>query len=65
MTLIAPSGPVYQAGTLSGNPLAVAAGLITLRLLKETDPYSYLEERTLEFTAKLKDVLNKPGFRFS
>ena len=40
------SGPIYQAGTLSGNPLAMAAGLAQLRLLRETDPYPELERRT-------------------
>jgi glutamate-1-semialdehyde 2,1-aminomutase len=43
MDLISPAGPVYQAGTLSGNPLAMAAGLTTLRLLREHPPYERLE----------------------
>ncbi|HWC76127.1 MAG TPA: glutamate-1-semialdehyde 2,1-aminomutase [Blastocatellia bacterium] len=43
MERIAPMGPVYQAGTLSGNPLAVGAGLATLKLLRETNPYAELE----------------------
>ncbi len=43
MDLVAPLGPVYQAGTLSGNPLALAAGIASLRLLEETDPYLRLE----------------------
>ena len=43
MDLVAPLGPVYQAGTLSGNPLALAAGIASLRLLEETDPYPRLE----------------------
>jgi glutamate-1-semialdehyde 2,1-aminomutase len=46
MERVAPSGPVYQAGTLSGNPLAMAAGLAQLRLLRELDPYAELERRT-------------------
>ncbi|HEV2147567.1 MAG TPA: glutamate-1-semialdehyde 2,1-aminomutase [Longimicrobiaceae bacterium] len=46
MERIAPVGPVYQAGTLSGNPLAMAAGLAQLRMLRETDPYPELERRT-------------------
>ena len=45
MQMIAPSGPVYQAGTLSGNPLAVAAGMTTLSLLQGSDAYQILEER--------------------
>jgi glutamate-1-semialdehyde 2,1-aminomutase len=44
MDLIAPSGPVYQAGTLSGNPLAMAAGLATLRRSREPGFYERLEE---------------------
>jgi glutamate-1-semialdehyde 2,1-aminomutase len=46
MQHIAPVGPVYQAGTLSGNPLAMAAGMAQLRLLREQDPYDQLERRT-------------------
>lgn len=45
MELIAPSGPVYQAGTLSGNPLAMAAGLTTLRLLGKPGVYEELERK--------------------
>jgi glutamate-1-semialdehyde 2,1-aminomutase len=43
MDKLAPLGPVYQAGTLSGNPLAVTAGLAILKLLKETNPYDQLD----------------------
>jgi glutamate-1-semialdehyde 2,1-aminomutase len=43
MERISPLGPVYQAGTLSGNPLAMAAGLATLRILRDENPYSTLE----------------------
>ena len=42
MRLVAPSGPVYQAGTLSGNPLGMAAGLATLGVLREADAYERL-----------------------
>jgi glutamate-1-semialdehyde 2,1-aminomutase len=45
MDVIAPVGPVYQAGTLSGNPLAVAAGRAMLRKLRTNSPYLYLEEQ--------------------
>lgn len=44
MECVAPLGPMYQAGTLSGNPLAVTAGLTTLRLLSQPGTYEYLEE---------------------
>ena len=53
MDLVAPAGPVYQAGTLSGNPLAVAAGLKTLEILRRPGLY----ERLDSFTAKLVDGL--------
>jgi glutamate-1-semialdehyde 2,1-aminomutase len=43
MNCISPVGPVYQAGTLSGNPLAMAAGIATLRELREASPYERLE----------------------
>ena len=46
MDLIAPAGPVYQAGTLSGNPLAVTAGLATLKQLRAKNLYKKLEERS-------------------
>ena len=55
MARLAPSGPVYQAGTLSGNPVAVAAGLATLELAERLDPYPALEataERLAEGLAK-------------
>ena len=45
MEQMAPVGPVYQAGTLSGNPLAVAAGLATLKILQEPGTYEHLEEK--------------------
>jgi glutamate-1-semialdehyde 2,1-aminomutase len=43
MNLLAPLGPVYQAGTLSGNPLAMAAGIASLQLLEEANPYAKLD----------------------
>src|SRR5207248_2020057 len=43
MDQVSPAGPIYQAGTLSGNPLAMAAGLATLRLLRDEPPYERLE----------------------
>jgi glutamate-1-semialdehyde 2,1-aminomutase len=46
MEQVAPLGPIYQAGTLSGNPLAMAAGLAQLRILRDEDPYADLERRT-------------------
>jgi glutamate-1-semialdehyde 2,1-aminomutase len=48
MKLVAPEGDVYQAGTLAGNPLAVRAGIATLNILRESDPYEALNRRTEE-----------------
>jgi glutamate-1-semialdehyde 2,1-aminomutase len=56
MDQIAPLGPVYQAGTLSGNPLAVSAGLATLRLLKKINPYQELEQRSANLERGLADA---------
>jgi glutamate-1-semialdehyde 2,1-aminomutase len=53
MERLAPSGPVYQAGTLSGNPVAVAAGLATLELIDREDPYTALESTAEELDAGL------------
>ena len=46
MELVAPSGPMYQAGTLSGNPLAVEAGIVTLKRLREPDVWSRIARQT-------------------
>lgn len=53
MSLVAPLGPVYQAGTLSGNPVAVAAGLATLRALRRRNPYPRLEALARELAGGL------------
>jgi len=55
MQLLAPEGPVYQAGTLSGNPIAVSAGVATLNILKKDNPYSVLEKRTKKFCEKIEE----------
>ncbi|SNS06645.1 glutamate-1-semialdehyde 2,1-aminomutase [Humidesulfovibrio mexicanus] len=60
MAHIAPSGPVYQAGTLSGNPVAMAAGLATLKRLAAQD-YAALERRTAAFAGELADILRAKG----
>ena len=59
MDLLAPEGPVYQAGTLSGNPLAVAAGLATLSLLSRQGIYKALEGRGKRLQDGFEDVLRK------
>ena len=58
MRQIAPEGPVYQAGTLSGNPLAMAAGLATLLELSRAD-YARLATRTENFAKELETILRK------
>jgi glutamate-1-semialdehyde 2,1-aminomutase len=68
MKLIAPSGPVYQAGTLSGNPLAVAAGLAMLRHLKEhPEVYAQLETRAARLCASVPEgiTVNRVGSMFT
>ena len=59
MDRIAPAGPVYQAGTLSGNPLAVTAGLATLRRLQKENPYDQLELRGARLERGLLDAAKK------
>ncbi|HSO71914.1 MAG TPA: glutamate-1-semialdehyde 2,1-aminomutase [Thermodesulfobacteriota bacterium] len=61
MSWIAPVGPVYQAGTLSGNPLATAAGLATLNLLSEKEVYPQLEEKSAFFFEKLEALARGQG----
>src|SRR5207244_6692849 len=61
MKLISPLGPTYQAGTLSGNPVAVAAGKSTLSVLKNSSIYSDLEERSAEFEAGVKAAAERHG----
>jgi glutamate-1-semialdehyde 2,1-aminomutase len=65
MQCLAPVGPVYQAGTLSGNPVAVAAGLETLKLVQTPGFYDRLAERTREFVDGLSAVAQKKGVTFS
>lgn len=62
MKLIAPSGPVYQAGTLSGNPVAMAAGLAQLKLLLETpDFYEKLNHKADIFFEGMQEAVRKAG----
>ncbi len=58
MSNLSPLGPVYQAGTLSGNPVAMAAGLATLRKLEDGKVYAELERRTAKFVEQLKAALS-------
>lgn len=59
MDKLAPVGDVYQAGTLSGNPLAVAAGLAVLKEILEKPPHSLIEERTKRFVTKLEKIISE------
>jgi glutamate-1-semialdehyde 2,1-aminomutase len=61
MEQIAPLGPVYQAGTLSGNPLAVTAGIETLRLLRDPGVYEQLETRSRQLCEGVQDAANRAG----
>ena len=61
MKWIAPAGPVYQAGTLSGNPLAVTAGIETLKRLKTSGLYRKLDERAAALADGLKAAAKKMG----
>ncbi|WP_091534940.1 glutamate-1-semialdehyde 2,1-aminomutase [Fontimonas thermophila] len=61
MSQLAPTGPVYQAGTLSGNPLAMAAGLAVLRQLDDEALYARLEQTTAELLAGLRRAAARAG----
>ncbi|HEY6093416.1 MAG TPA: glutamate-1-semialdehyde 2,1-aminomutase [Gallionellaceae bacterium] len=65
MQHLAPLGPVYQAGTLSGNPLAVAAGLATLKLVQQPGFYANLEKLAKRLTVGLSASAKKHGVTFS
>lgn len=59
MAMVAPEGPVYQAGTLSGNPLAMTAGIETLKVLAKKETYIRLEERMSHLEEGLKDAAKR------
>ena len=61
MRRMAPEGDIYQAGTLSGNPLAMAAGLTTLHILAEQDPYPELEEKAERLFSGLRTAAENAG----
>jgi len=61
MNQIAPAGSVYQAGTLSGNPLAMAAGLTTLKILKEPEFYNNLAAKTNQLILGIKAAAKNAG----
>lgn len=61
MDMVAPSGPVYQAGTLSGNPIAMAAGLKTIEILERDNPYGSLEEKTNYLASEIAKIFEEKG----
>jgi glutamate-1-semialdehyde 2,1-aminomutase len=65
MEQISPAGPVYQAGTLSGNPLAMAAGLATLEILEEPGAYTHLEDAGKRLAAGLAEAASAAGLNVS
>jgi glutamate-1-semialdehyde 2,1-aminomutase len=65
MRQIAPSGPIYQAGTLSGNPVAMAAGLAMLGLIQQPGFYETLDARTATLCAGFEDAAREAGVPFS
>ena len=65
MNYLAPEGPVYQAGTLSGNPLAMAAGATLLNLLIAQNPYKVLEEKAKLLLDEMKEIMISAGIPFS
>lgn len=65
MQKIAPEGPIYQAGTLSGNPLAMAAGIATLNILSEDGTYDKLESSSAKLADGISNAAEKAGVKIS
>ena len=65
MNCLAPIGPVYQAGTLSGNPLAMAAGSTLLNLVIRENPFKLLEANAKKLLDGMKDIMNSADIPFS
>ncbi|MGL5133588.1 MAG: glutamate-1-semialdehyde 2,1-aminomutase, partial [Planktothrix sp.] len=61
MSMVAPAGPMYQAGTLSGNPLAMTAGIKTLELLQKPGTYEYLDKITKKLSSGLLQIAKETG----
>jgi glutamate-1-semialdehyde 2,1-aminomutase len=65
MDYLAPDGPVYQAGTLSGNPVAMSAGLTTLKLISRPGFHQELEDKTRALMQGFRDIANKHDVPFT
>jgi glutamate-1-semialdehyde 2,1-aminomutase len=65
MECVAPAGPVYQAGTLSGNPLAVTAGIATLKLLKQPGVFDDLNKKSAYLADGLQESASRAGIELS
>ena len=65
MDCLAPNGPVYQAGTLSGNPLAMAAGSTLIKLLIDENPYKDLESKAKNLLEGMKEIFDRYDIPFS
>jgi|TARA_X000000950_G_scaffold53887_1_gene64204 glutamate-1-semialdehyde 2,1-aminomutase len=65
MDCLAPNGPVYQAGTLSGNPLAMAAGSTLIKLLVDKNPYKDLERKAKNLLEGMKEIFDRYDIPFS
>ena len=65
MDCLAPNGPVYQAGTLSGNPLAMAAGSTLIKLLIDKNPYKDLESKAKNLLEGMKEIFDRYDIPFS
>ena len=65
MDCLAPNGPVYQAGTLSGNPLAMAAGSTLIKLLIDKNPYKDLERKAENLLEGMKEIFDRYDIPFS
>ena len=65
MDQLAPLGPIYQAGTLSGNPLAMSAGIALIKTLIQKDPFDELEKSSSEIMTHTKNLMNKKCIPFS
>ena len=65
MSHVAPEGPVYQAGTLSANPIALSAGMASIELLLNDGFYDKLEEKTQQFVSQILDHTKSKGYTFN